>query len=117
MKTPRSSRIFQALLTFPLTGFLAAEAQAQCAMCRTALANSPEGQQLIAAFNTGILFLLAVPLVIFGSVVFMLRRAAQQRASTAKAEASSAWDENLAARDAPFAREKLAAPTGAGETA
>ena len=33
---------------------------AQCAMCRRAL-QSPEGQQMVAAFQNGILFLLAAP--------------------------------------------------------
>ncbi len=87
---PRSSGIFRALRALPLTGFLAAEAQAQCAMCRTALANSPEGQQLIAAFNKGILLLLAVPLVIFGSAVFMLWRASQGRPATTGETSDSA---------------------------
>ena len=54
-------------------------AMAQCAMCRTGLMNSPEGQQLIAGFNSGILLLLAVPLGIFLGVVFMLWHAARKR--------------------------------------
>ena len=40
---------------------------AQCAMCRRALA-SPEGQQMIAAFRSGILILLAAPLAVFAVV-------------------------------------------------
>ena len=42
-------------------------ASAQCAMCRRAL-DSPEGQQMIAAFQSGILILLAAPLAVFGIV-------------------------------------------------
>ena len=61
-------------------GRLASNLPAQCAMCRTALTNSPEGQEMIAGFDNAILFLLAVPLVIFGTVVFLLWRAARKRA-------------------------------------
>ena len=39
-------------------------ASAQCAMCRRAL-QSPEGRQMIAAFQSGILILLAAPLAVF----------------------------------------------------
>ncbi len=38
--------------------------QAQCAMCRTALQSSPEGQAMAAGFNQAILFLLAAPFLI-----------------------------------------------------
>ena len=37
---------------------------AQCAMCKTALLNSPEGQQMASGFNRGILFLLGAPLLV-----------------------------------------------------
>jgi len=39
---------------------------AQCAMCRTAL--DQEGGQVAAGFNRAILFLLAMPYVVFGSI-------------------------------------------------
>ena len=39
---------------------------AQCAMCRTAL--DQEGGQVAAGFNRGILFLLAMPYVVFASI-------------------------------------------------
>ncbi len=42
-------------------------ASAQCAMCRRAL-ESPEGQQLAAAFRSGIVILLAAPLAVFAIV-------------------------------------------------
>jgi hypothetical protein len=42
-------------------------AAAQCAMCRRAL-QSPEGQQLISAFRSGILVLLAAPFAVFAIV-------------------------------------------------
>ena len=40
------------------------QVSAQCAMCRRAL-DSPEGRQMIAAFQSGILILLAAPLAVF----------------------------------------------------
>jgi hypothetical protein len=43
------------------------QASAQCAMCRRAL-ESPEGRQMIAAFRSGILILLAAPLAVFAVV-------------------------------------------------
>lgn len=48
-------------------------AEAQCAMCRTAL-DSPEGRKLVSAFRSGILFLLAVPFATFGTVAWIAVR-------------------------------------------
>lgn len=45
---------------------------AQCAMCRTALASSPEGQRLASGFNDGILFLLGAPFMVVGAMVFLI---------------------------------------------
>jgi hypothetical protein len=57
---------------------LSEPAFAQCAMCRRALA-SPEGRQLVAAFRSGILFLLAVPLVTFATVATLAVRRQRRR--------------------------------------
>jgi hypothetical protein len=46
---------------------------AQCAMCRRAL-QSPEGQQMIAAFRSGILVLLAAPFALVGAVATLAVR-------------------------------------------
>ncbi len=46
--------------------------QAQCAMCRTALQSSPEGQAMAAGFNQAILFLLAAPILIVAGVSLAL---------------------------------------------
>ena len=54
-------------------------ALAQCAMCRRALA-SPEGQQLVAAFRAGSLFLLAAPIATFATVAFLAGRGQRRRA-------------------------------------
>jgi len=58
-------------------------AQAQCAMCRTAFA-SAEGQQLLSAFRSGIVFLLAAPFLVFGVVATLAVRAAARRRLTAR---------------------------------
>jgi len=47
----------------------------QCAMCRTALQNSPEGQAMAEGFRHGIIFLLAAPYAILGSIAVGLVRA------------------------------------------
>ena len=54
-------------------------AYAQCAMCRTALENSPEGRGMAASFNRGILLLLAVPYAIFGTVGVVVFRAHRRK--------------------------------------
>ena len=47
----------------------------QCAMCRTALENSPEGQAVAEGFRQGIVFLLAAPYAILGSIGYGLLKA------------------------------------------
>jgi hypothetical protein len=46
-------------------------ASAQCAMCRRAL-QSPEGQRMVAAFQSGILVLLAAPFSLLGVVAMLV---------------------------------------------
>jgi hypothetical protein len=46
---------------------------AQCAMCRRALA-SPEGQRMIGALRSGIVVLLAAPFAVFGAVAVLAVR-------------------------------------------
>ncbi len=53
----------------------ASEAFAQCAMCRSALENSVEGQAIAEGLQKGILFLLAVPYAIMGGVGYGVFRA------------------------------------------
>ena len=52
---------------------------AQCAMCRRALL-SPEGQQMVAAFRSGILFLLITPFAVFATIAVLAVRAQRRRA-------------------------------------
>ena len=61
------------LLSFPIA------AQARCAMCKTGLTNSSEGQRLAKGFNTGILFLLSAPYVIVGAVAFLIFKSQLRR--------------------------------------
>lgn len=58
---------------------MAAPGWSQCAMCRTALENSAEGQALAEGFRYGIVFLLAAPYAIAGSVAVGLLRAVRKR--------------------------------------
>lgn len=50
-------------------------ALAQCSMCRSVVAQSPEGQQLASHLNAAILILVCAPYLVFGSVAAALFRA------------------------------------------
>ena len=63
-------------------------AEAQCAMCRTAL-DSPEGRKLIAAFQSGILLLLAVPFATFGTVAWLAIRGQRKLQPSQDADANA----------------------------
>lgn len=69
-----------ALLALP-----AADASAQCSMCRTAL---EQNEEVAASFNNAILFLLAMPYAVFASgvgyVLVSRRRRARRPAVTAR---------------------------------
>jgi len=54
------------LLTLAAALVYVETASAQCALCRTAL--DQEGGRVAAGFNRGILFLLAMPYLVFGSI-------------------------------------------------
>jgi hypothetical protein len=60
---------------------LAHPAGAQCAMCRRAL-QSPEGQQMVAAFRSGILLLLAAPFAVFATIAALAVRRFRIRSSS-----------------------------------
>ena len=58
---------------------------AQCAMCRTALSESPEGRQLQGGFNNAILFLLPFPYLVFGTLaaaIWLSRKKSQAESPT-----------------------------------
>jgi hypothetical protein len=50
-------------------------ASAQCAMCVTALENSAEGKGLAESFGNAILFLMAIPYLILGTITYSVYRA------------------------------------------
>ncbi len=66
-----------------------AVAVAQCAMCRTGLTHSPEGQRLATGFNSGILFLLSAPFIVVGTIAFLIFRPHLRRALLAGRGAST----------------------------
>ena len=51
-------------------------------MCRLALL-SPEGRQMVAAFRSGILFLLIAPFAVFAAIAVLAVRAQRRRADAA----------------------------------
>ena len=67
-----AAAIVAALVLLPQT------ASAQCAMCRRAL-QSPEGQQMVAAFRSGILVLLATPFSLVGVIAALIVRMQRRR--------------------------------------
>ncbi|MBI2822449.1 MAG: hypothetical protein HYX74_09510 [Acidobacteria bacterium] len=80
-----------ALLAATVAPFLPETAAAQCAMCRTALISSPEGQQMAASFNQGILFLLGAPFAVVAAIALLIYRArASGRRLLAQGEHSEA---------------------------
>ena len=66
------------LLVLGLMWLVPETAFAQCAMCRRAFA-SPEGQQLVAAFRAGIVFLLVTPFASFATVAVLAVRRQRRR--------------------------------------
>jgi len=68
----RMRRGLAALVVSVLLGLLCAPGFAQCEMCKTGLIKSPEGAQMARGFNRGILFLLAMPYLLCGSVALAL---------------------------------------------
>jgi uncharacterized integral membrane protein len=75
-------RIASVLVIVAVVALLSNTASAQCAMCRRAL-QSPEGQQMIGAFRSGILFLLVAPFAIFGTVATLAVRRFRRKSANA----------------------------------
>jgi hypothetical protein len=73
LKRPAGKAIVVVLVAAAL--FVAAShADAQCAMCRTALESSAEGRALVTKLNLGILLLLAAPFGIAAAVAIAMRK-------------------------------------------
>ena len=68
-----------ALIVLATLLLLYTPAHAQCALCVTALENSPEGRAMAGSFNRGILFLLAAPYAIFGTIGVVVFRAYRKK--------------------------------------
>ena len=62
---------------FPLSAW------AQCAMCRASLLNSQGGGELLEGLRQGVIFLLAIPLIIAAMVLIRLQRASGASAESA----------------------------------
>jgi hypothetical protein len=76
MLWPAKKRISLAILLLAVIILLETSAWAQgCAICRAALANSPEGRVLAASMRKGIVILMGIPYAIFGTIGFALFRA------------------------------------------
>jgi hypothetical protein len=72
-----------ALLSILALGLFQVSAEAQCSMCRTALENSPEGKGMAEHFNKGILFLLAIPYALMGTIGVVVYRAHRKKKAAA----------------------------------
>ena len=53
---------------------LAPSAEAQCAMCRQVVTQSPEGQAMAGQLNRAILVMFAAPYLVFGSLAAIVFR-------------------------------------------
>lgn len=60
-------RLTLALLAGLIVAWGSGPVAAQCAMCKTFLTSSPEGQRIARDFNLGILVMLFAPYVVFGA--------------------------------------------------
>lgn len=97
MRLRRTLALVAALaLAASVIGSWAPDTHAQgCAMCKTALTNSPEGRAMARSFNTAILLMLAAPYLVFGAgaAVFFRRRL--------RAGAARAWARLHPSRSVP----------------
>ena len=60
-------------------GLFETPGSAQCVMCGTALASSPEGQAIASSFRYGIGILMVMPYLILGSIGYAIYRAYRKR--------------------------------------
>lgn len=80
MKTLFKNKGFKFILSFLLIGILnllvSSQLYAQCAMCRISLENNLNNGTLTtgSGMNTGILYLLVMPYLIVGVIIYMWRK-------------------------------------------
>ena len=72
--------IVLAIVVAASVAFWCEPALAQCAMCKEALANSPEAAAATRQFNMGILVLLAPPVTMFAGIFVMVYRVVRAEA-------------------------------------
>jgi hypothetical protein len=66
------SRIFKAVILLILLSFVSPQAQAQCPMCRiSAESNMKYGGKTGRGLNSGILYMLALPYVLVGTIGYV----------------------------------------------
>ena len=75
-------RVAAGTVAMALLAWSAGPAFAQCAMCKTFLTSSPEGQRIAREFNLGILVMLFAPYVVFGSLAAFALRSRIRRGLT-----------------------------------
>jgi hypothetical protein len=77
MKRYLNSLLFSFLVVFSLS-FIATEASAQCAMCKTTVESGRNGEEKLAKFghglNRGILYIMAMPYILISTVGFIWYR-------------------------------------------
>ena len=74
-------KFYLAVFTLALSlNFVAADANAQCAMCRTSVETANDGKlvKFGSGLNKGILYLMAIPYVLAGTVGFFWYRSRKQ---------------------------------------
>jgi hypothetical protein len=72
--TARERRLALLTLALLLGAAAAQPAFAQCAMCRSVIAQSPEGQRVAGELNKAILLMFFAPYLIFGSFAAWILR-------------------------------------------
>lgn len=78
-----------ALLSVLFVGVFQIPAQAQtCAMCRSSIENSPDMKALAPNINRGILFLMGVPYVLFGTIGFVVYRGYRKKKAAERRSAN-----------------------------
>jgi hypothetical protein len=81
-----------ALLSVLVIGFFQIPAQAQtCAMCRAAIENSPDIKAMAPNINRGILFLMGVPYVLFGTIGIVVYRAHRKKKADAERRSANPY--------------------------
>jgi hypothetical protein len=73
-----------ALLSILVICLFQVSAEARCPLCSTALENSSDGKGMAASFNRGILFLLGIPYLLFGTFGVLVYRGYRKKKPAAR---------------------------------